>query len=103
MRLKAVEATEVALTMSELKEQIISKFQKGDTLHVLRGKRKVFRKEVAYVCCYDSFFMAEAEINAFYKETISIAFADLLVGSVVISEIQTKKPIEKKGEEVIDH
>lgn len=95
MRLKATEATEVVITMKELKEQIINNFKKGDIMHVLKGRRKLLKKEIKYISCYDNFFTAEAEINSFYKETISIAFADLLIGNVAILEIKTKKPIVK--------
>ncbi|MBQ7275717.1 MAG: hypothetical protein IJS58_00565 [Bacilli bacterium] len=99
MRLKQVEATEMILTMGEIRDQIKSKFKKGDILHVVKGKKKVFRKEISFVEAYDSFLEAESVINKFYTEPITITYADLLVNNVIIEEIITKKPIIKKKPE----
>ena len=101
MRLKQVEATEMILTMGELGDQMRSKFKRGDVLHVVKGKKKVFRKEISFVEAYDNFFEAESVINKFYTEPITITYADLLVGNVVIEEIVTKKPIIKKKPESV--
>ena len=100
MRLKQVEATEIILTTGELRDEIKSKFKKGDILHVVKGKKKVFKKEITFVEAYDSFFIAESELNKFYKEQLSITYADLLINNVVIQEIITKKPIVKNKPEL---
>lgn len=94
MRLKAKEASEVTLTIVELRDQIKANFKDGDILHIVKSKRRITKKEIEFKQCYDSFFIAETVLSPFYSETLSISYADLLVGSVAIQEIQTKKPIE---------
>ena len=96
MRTKATEATEIVLSLNELRDQIKANFKKGDILHVVKGGRKIYKKDIVFLEAYDSFFMAECDVSQFYKETVTIAFAELLVGNVVIPEIRTKKPIVKQ-------
>jgi len=95
MRLKAKEATEMVLSMGEIRDQIKDNFKKGDELHVLKGKRVINKRTITFVQGFDSFFVAESVVNAYYSETVSIAYADLLIGNVIIQEIYTKKPIVK--------